>query len=328
MWGNSLGWAVSMVIVALTATIVYVVSASTRPARPTDFSDDPAHFAAIVLPALPAGALPAPMEQDSDAGELYRLAIGRFEQERILYERFAASGTLASPDAEKLQAIDLLLQAASRPKMNLFAARPRDVVNYDHEHPPIEALRTLGKVCVDRLGLLNQKAGHADEAIRFYQAGFALGHHLARERVCYAELELGMELLSKTVPQLASVAESQGRTGDAAALRAFDAQRLALSRDRIDPVLRIVRTIDPNVVGRHAGDQFELARRSQERMWRVEAVLALGRLRYFVGTDGTAGTQRAAERMVRRLASEEADPVVRTAAEAARDLAAEQHRMQ
>ena len=33
------------------------------------------------------------------------------------------------------------------------------------------------------------------------------------------------------------------------------------------------------VVGKYAGDEFELAKRSQERMWRVEAILALGRLR-------------------------------------------------
>jgi hypothetical protein len=99
-------------------------------------------------------------------------------------------------------------------------------------------------------------------------------------------------------------------------------------REQIDPVVAFVRSIDARVVGTRTGDVFELARRSGERMWRVEAVMALGRVRYFAGTSDSAADQRAAYALVKKLAENDPDPVVRTAAAASRDLTIEQYRMQ
>ena len=63
-------------------------------------------------------------------------------------------------------------------------------------------------------------------------------------------------------------------------------------------------------------------------MWRVEAILALGRVRFFSGISRSAADQRAALAGVKRIAADDPDPIVRAAAEAARDLTAEQYRMQ
>jgi hypothetical protein len=108
----------------------------------------------------------------------------------------------------------------------------------------------------------------------------------------------------------------------------FDQQRQQLVKEQVDPVLRVVRSIDPKVVGTHAGDVFELAKRSKERMWRAEAILALGRLRFFAGDGATASDQREATRLVTELAESDPDPIIRAAAIAARDLTAAKHRMQ
>ena len=109
---------------------------------------------------------------------------------------------------------------------------------------------------------------------------------------------------------------------------ALTPQRLAYIQENIDPVLHIVRSIDAKVVGEHTGDLFELAKRSRERMWRVEAILALGRVRFFAGEGGTAANQRNAMRILRDLAENDPDPIIRTAATAARDLTVEQYRVQ
>jgi hypothetical protein len=64
----------------------------------------------------------------------------------------------------------------------------------------------------------------------------------------------------------------------------FEQRRQLFVKEQVEPTLTFVRSIDARVVGTRTGDIFELARRSKERMWRVEAVMALGRVRYFVGT--------------------------------------------
>src|SRR5205823_2056467 len=122
------------------------------------------------------------------------------------------------------------------------------------------------------------------------------------------ECEAGLSLMGKSAVLLASLAEQSGDAARASQLRDFDAARIQYVKERIHPMLRVVRSIDPHVVGAHAGDLFVLARNSRERMWRVEAILALGRLRYFAGENGRAANQRAAVIVLREL-SNDADPV-------------------
>jgi hypothetical protein len=73
------------------------------------------------------------------------------------------------------------------------------------------------------------------------------------------------------------------------------------------------------------GDVFYLAQHAQERMWRVEAILALGRMKYFVGEGGRRGDQRGATRHLKQHALDK-DPVIRAAAKAALELTREQMR--
>ena len=325
MWGNSLGWAISLLIVLLTGGWIYLIERGSALTPPTSFSTDPANFEPLRLPEPPRNVLAA--TSDADAGPLYRKAIDMYEWDRATYTNFAATGTLDSPLAAKLTAIEPIVEASSCAKMNLFAANPAELVSYANRKPSLEALETLGRVCIDRLALLSQRAGKAEDALKYYRAGFALGLHLARERITWAELDLGLQLLGKTAPMLAKLSEEQGRPADAAAYRDFDAQRIRFS-ESILPTLRIVRSIDPKVVGAHSGDVFALAERSKERMWRVEAVLALGRLRHFAGEGGTARNQRVATAFLRDAAENDADPILRAAAASARDLTVEEHRMQ
>jgi hypothetical protein len=323
MWGNSLGWTISAALVALCAAWLYIIANASAPTAATDFSKDERNFAAIALPTPPPQALPSGAAP-SDAAALYRRAIDLVLSDRPTYDNFARLGTLSSSVASKLDAVDLLIQAAPARDVKLFNANPPEIVNYNRDKPPLDALQLLGRVCIDRLGLLNQRANKKEEALKHYQAGFALGWNLATERLTYEELALGLELIAKSSAGM----ERVDQTDLAAGLREFDRRRIDYVRERIDPIMRITRGIDARIVGASTGDIFQLARRSNERMWRVEAILALGRVRYFAGAGGTRANQANAMKLVRELAATDPDPIIRTAAAAARDLTIEQHRMQ
>jgi hypothetical protein len=324
MWGNSLGWTISAILVLLVGGWVYLIERGSSLTPATGFSANEANFQALRLPELPQSILP---QSGADAGPMYRSAMEMYFQDRATYSNFAALGTLDSPLARKLPAMEPLIEASNYAAMTLFTDKPSEIINYSLNKPSLEALETLGKVCVDRLALLHQRAGNQEEAIKYYRAGFMLGLHLCQERVCYAEFALGLQLLGKTSPMLAKLSDETGNPVAAAAYRDFDAKRIAFAQS-LEPTLRILQAVDAKTVGTHTGDLFELARRSKERMWRVEALLALGRVRYFAGAGGTAANQRAAMALLREVAEEDEDYVVRTSAGAARNLTLEEHRMQ
>lgn len=326
MWGNSLGWLISACLAVALGGWLWMVATGSSPTPATAFGTNPQTLAALALPALPEAAL-GPREH-CDAGPLYRRAIAGYEADRTIYEDFSRLGKLTSKDVPRLQAIEWLVEASKCDDMKLFATSPGELVTYARTKKPLEALEVLSRVCVDRLGLLNQKAGKPDEAMKYFRAGVALGNHLCNERITYAELQLGMEILSKSVAAMASAAQQNGDADLAKALLDYSMKRQAYVTQSIDPILRVVRTIDPKIVGKQTGDVFEIAQHSKERMWRVEAIFAAGRVRYFAGEGGTAGNQRFANEMLRKMAEEDSDPVIRLAAEKARDLTVEEHRMQ
>ena len=326
MWGNRLGWSISVLIALLVGAWVYLIERGSAVTPPTDFSRNPANFEPLRLPTPAASVFEA--SSNADAGPMYRQAIEWYRAERGTFTNFVDRGMLDSRErASVVEMLQPMVEAAACTRMDLFASRPDELVSYASNKPSLDALETIGRACVDRLGLLHMRAGNRDEAEKYFKAGFALGLHLARERVTYGELDLGLQLLGKTAPMLAKLAEESNNAVAAAAGRDFDQQRLAFATS-LDPTLRIVRSIDPETVGRQSGDVFELAKRSKERMWRVEAMLALGRLRHFAGEGGTAANQRAANAFLSDAARIETDPVIRAAAVRARDLTVEQHRAQ
>jgi hypothetical protein len=314
MWGNRLGWTISAGIVLAAIAILLLIATSSSRTPPTAFSKDERNFGKLAVPEPPPISQPA-----TNGGGSYRSAISAYLENRALYEDFATMGTLKSPKVAQLAAIDKIVNAS--PQSELFAKHPREVIGYQNSKPAIEALSVLGRVMIDRLALLNQREGNVEAARKYALAGAALGEALSRERLCWDEFALGQELLSKSAAIL-------GKGDDGAAWKAFDEQRSQFFNDQIDPTIRMIRSIDPKTVGTHTGDVFQLAKRSQERMWRVEAILALGRVRFFTGTSRSAADQRAALAAVKKIADEDPDPIIRAAAEAARDLTAEQYRMQ
>ena len=328
MWGNRQGWTISAVIVAVTAALLWYLAGTGRRSPATDFSRDERNFAALSPPSPP---LVLSTTKPTPAGPFWRSALDSYDRDRALYEDFAAAGSLKAKRVEELAAVEVLVGASELAQPDgVFASRPQEIVNYEHTKEPLEKYRTLGRVMVDRLALLYARdATRRNVAEKYARAGAALGDALTRERLTYDEFALGQELLAKSAFVLARIADERKDPSTAAAWRDFEQRRQQFVRGQIDPTLAFVRSIDANVVGTRTGDVFELARRSKERMWRVEAILALGRARFFVGTSASpAADQRAAAAFVREIAETDPDPIVKLAARAAGDLTLDRYRMQ
>jgi hypothetical protein len=315
MWGNRLGWGISVVIVIVTMVALYLFMQLVGTVTPaTELVTTGQALDSIVLPISPRELVPV-MTDDCDAAGLIRQAIEQFRAEPRRYEDF-----LAQPKAgAALPAVELVIQATACGRMRLFADRPDEVVMYESTKPAIHAIATVGRATIV-LGLLNKS--NADIAMKHYEAAYSLGAKLYEERIVYAELEAGMELMSQSARAMAGIAQEQGDSQRATALRDFDMQRLDYYKRRIEPVLQAVTSIDETIVERHAGDIARLSQRAQERAWRVEATLSLGRQRFF---SGRVGDQRGAIRTLQEL-SNDSDPAVQLAAKKALAMTIEDYR--
>jgi hypothetical protein len=310
MWGNALGWVISLLIVVATATGLVLFQRHLADLTPTtDLVRDSAMLAPVALPVAPDAVL-APRDA-CDAGPLYRQAIERVLSDRDAYEGFAVNGR-DSQEASQLAALELLSRASACSRMALFTSAPAEVVNYGPK-PALQALRLAGS-CAIRLGLLLAREAKPEEAMEWYQAAFALGARLYEERLVLDELLAGLELMS-------AAARAMGEKN--AQAQSFLNGYQEFDRARLQPLRRAIGSIDPGVIATHSGDVFYIARNATERMWRVEAILKLGRLRY---NAARVADQQAATRALEQL-SDDRDPIVRAAANAARNLSIEQYRM-
>ncbi|HEX8524156.1 MAG TPA: hypothetical protein VF669_18020 [Tepidisphaeraceae bacterium] len=261
-----------------------------------------------------------------DGTAVYRQAIGWVIAERSKYERFAETGALADFDLKKFPAVGLVLEGRRFAQAKIFTSAPEEVLSYAQEKPAVEAAAILGRICADRVGLLLLKRKGLAEAREHFEAALALGDRLARERLTFEELEVGLGMMGSALQGLALVEEAAGNEPRAAMLREMNQTRLALLKDRVMPRVRVLRSVDANVVGQHAGDVLAISEGCAEKVWRDEAILGLGRMRFFIGT-GRRADQRAAEGMLRKLAKD-GDAVVRAGAKAGLALTVDGYRGQ
>jgi hypothetical protein len=313
MWGNTLGWMISLLLVAATSWgIVWVDRSAKTLSAPTAFSRDPANAAAIALP-IPPGTV-VDMSDPADAAAIYRSAIEDFNQQPYVYERFARDGRFH--DIDSVPAVDSLTAATHNASANIFAANPSEIVNFSNEKPALDALRILGS-CAVRMGQLIEK-DQPQHAMQLYEAAFSLGAKLYQERLIYEEFDTGLTLMAQSSTLIGL---SDPKRADAA--NQFNDARKRYITSEILPTLRIISSVDQNVLELHAGDVFYFARSAGDRMWRVEAILKIGRYRF---NAGRIGDQRAALTLLEKL-RDDPDPVIRAAAIASINLTEQQYRM-
>jgi hypothetical protein len=272
----------------------------------------------VALPDDPRKIVPAAMGEPCDAGDLYRQAIDEYEANTRQYDKYFRTPRTAQ--AEKPKAVDLLLQASRCSGMTLFSRTPSEVLNYSPDTPAVEAIEKVGRMA-NQLGLLYRLDKKPAEARRHFEAMFVLGYHLYTERLAWSEFAAGVNLMADAARGLAKVATDEGDGGRATALEQFATSADAYKLKQFE-LYKVVSTIDSGLVGRHGGDIFALARGSPEPMWRGEAILALGRMKY---NTPNRGDQLAAARELQRW-STDPHPAIRAAASAASGLTLAQYR--
>ena len=323
MWGNKLGWGISGLIVILMVGLLALINAAGTVSPPSAFSANANNMAALELPVDPKVVIT--MSEPCDAADLYKQAIADYEVNSMRYERFITpTAGLDLGEGASLKGVQLLLKARNCANMTWFTNAPEKVITSDQK-PEIEALRSIGRV-TNNIGLLMKMAGRDAEAQQYHEAVFALGAKLYAERVAWAEMQLALEMLSTAATSLSSLAEKTGDTNRQAEMDDFRQQYLEYNEDRIKPVLKVISSIDQKVIRTHTGDIFEIANRSNEKMWRVEAILKLGRMKYDVGgSSGRFGDQMGAKRYIKSRLNDP-DPMIKRAANAAKELTIEQYR--
>ncbi|HEY7117388.1 MAG TPA: hypothetical protein VH475_12425 [Tepidisphaeraceae bacterium] len=334
MFGNRLGWGISVALTGLILLLVWQVIKLNAVSPPSqglvartgsvslNLLASPQKLDPIRLPFDAQAILPG-MTDPADAAPFYRDIIQAYKADPYTYRDLFETGKPRTTNLKDLPAFESLDRARNCRSMRLFATNPGEVIGYKFGgHDPTEAIEALYNVgkAASRLAQYIQ-SDQPRQALNLAEAVFALGAKMAQERVRYREFDAGAELLREGAYLIAKLDRSR-----AGAAGAVDGAMKQLLRDQVVPLWTVLSSVDPNVIGRTAGDVFYVAKNSREPMWRVEATLKLGMLKYIDGA--RRGDQRWAEITVKRMANDATqDPAVRAAARAAHDLTVEEFRM-
>jgi hypothetical protein len=311
MWGNRLGWGISGVILMMIAGAVYLLAESVAATPPTDLGRNPANLAALDVPMPPPDLFPEPAD-NTDAGDVYRQFIHVYESDPKAADDFQRASNASASIPAVPELAEVLTRATTSKRMSLFATSPGEVINYD-EKPALDDLDQAVSSAA-RIALIVGKKDPA-KARPYLDGLMALGRHLARERVRYEELRIGLAAMEMAADNIASLQPTSARGQSAAA---FSARIKDFRKQHIDPIWPALGTIDKDKLEQHAGDIIVFAQSSQERMWRIEALIAMGRFKLSTGV----GNQTAARRALHTLVNDP-DPRVAMAAVAARDVTRE-----
>jgi hypothetical protein len=321
MWGNWLGWAISLVLLCVSGMGFYNLAVPPPESAPANLI--PAELMRnLKLPDETDRIVP-PGPRNADAGSLYSQAILRFKANPTPY-----NDAIHSPRGD-VPAVDILRQAGDCRKMVLFESRPKDLINYNNELPELDALIKIADAA-DTVGLGALLDGKNDEARQLFNGVFALGRHLFEERVTWREMSAGIGMMSDGTQNLAKVADKENDGGRGTVLRHFqeelDKYRAQLQEKIASPLTNPVESY----AGKYSGDIFAIAKdTSVERVWRVQAILHLGRYKWNVA-DGHRGDQVWGHRVLKTLKNSvetaNGDSAVQAAIDAAMNLTLDQQR--
>lgn len=315
MFGNRIGWGISLGMVVVFAALMWLFVELGRLSPPTRFSQDAVLNQPIALPVSPDTIYQA--NQPGDAGPIYRRAIDVYNANRSQYEELARD---PKPNLNaRIPAIDALLEAAPLREMQLFERSPGDALAYTmRETADLQTLVKIGELA-NRLALFHASGGNKQRATQLFEAAFALGDKLFKERVSYAELSAGMGLMAAAAEGMQRhVATEDQKPRLAAFLDGYRTHRTVLQ-----DIQKRINSIDSRISYRHVGDVYYIIRTpSIDRMWRAEALMKAGRYRFDAGR---AADQRGALRVIQPYL-DDPDPVLRHAATKATDLTLVEYR--
>jgi hypothetical protein len=329
MFGNRLGWGISAVLAAVIGLLLWLTVNLNTVSDPSigvvartgnvslNLLSHPEILDPIQLPFNPQAILPS-MTDAQDAALLYRKAIDECKSDVYTYRDIYQDKTKKpkSDNYKDLPAIVFIVDARNCTTMNLFTANPEEVIDYGKEaQAPIDLLYFVGEAA-SRIAL-RLPDDRRDEAMILAESVFSLGVKMCTERLRWQEFTLGADLVREGAYMINKLDKDKTRSAAAT----VDAGMKKLLKERCIPLATVITSVDQDVIGRTAGDNFYIAKNSKERLWRIEAILKLGRYKFNVGNEGRGADQRWAALTVKRMAANPSlDPATRAAAKAANNL--------
>lgn len=316
MYGNKLGWMISTGIVVLTAVMLLALMRMDTISAPTPFASNSTNLGP--LPPLGDPSAVLTMDQPGDAADLYRKAIATYASNEKVFRKLNETKKFDKAALPAMQpAFDALKAATKMQSMTLFSADPSSVMYYDSTKGDLPKIKAVGDAAVQVA--LYVRDDKPDESKALNEAVFGLGLKLFNERVTWDECWAGIELMSMSNASLQRQAERAKDTEREAALKAVADQRKAFV-EATNPMQRVLRSPDRNVMGKHVGDVFVIAEKSAEKMWRVEAIRKLGIIRFASMAGKRKGDQLGALRVAKKYAADKSDPALSAAGQAAAAL--------
>ena len=319
MFGNAKGWAISAVIVVLTAGLIFYASRAPQRSQPTG-------QLAVAMKSSDLGvdlrSIVPPGTKDEDAGDLLRDLADKVKDKRKAFDKFEETKLtrdrrLLEPTVD--QELKKLLDAAQCAKLSGLA-KPDELVVYG-DKPYLSALKRVANAAV----LYGQTLVVPDakdpkfkpdpaKARKYFEASFTLGRMLYEDRVIFKQWRDGVDIMNNAAFNLGAL---YGKA-DPELKAKCDALRDKLestgkpAREAWADLSHTNRVTAP-------GDVFLVAEKSPDPMWRSEALLKLGRIRWMQGAE--AADQRDAKLVLEQTVAQPGlPPAVRVAADRALKL--------
>jgi hypothetical protein len=332
MFGNTKGWLMSAAIAALVALLIVYAG------QPPQMTPSTHQFDKFIekseLSVNPRSLNVKLGTNDCDAGDLYRKVINDYRQNKFHYKNHYEDAKDAIEQLEKNppQSVQWIVDAADCNRATLFRRHPEELVNYTNSVDALEALDTVGH-WLGRLAALDIAHKKYDAAQPYLRGEFLLGMYLYEERLRWREYTVGTGLMDEAAAGMARIAGENKDTERADQLARLS-QAIADYQKSVTPMWAAISGIgnlgpDGNLLPlRYTGDMFDFATNPKtDPMWRTEAILKLGRMRYMANE--SVGDQRGANRITAKMAADaksgksDMTPGVQTAAEKAAGLTSE-----
>lgn len=327
MFGNKEGWLMSLAIVALAGLMVWKLDLASAPAIARPSGQFKNLREPIALPIKPEDALAGVMTEERDAGDLYWQAIKLYQESPEPYDKTQPRYTQR---LDELPAIDLLVKATGAKDATIFLRKPETLVNYRYPWPELDALFRLGMIA-NSIAFSFQADGDEEQTKKYAHACFSLGAKLYNERLTHGELDVGIKLMQTAGDTLRTLAKKQGDKAEEQKWQQFGDATSAYYKTKVLELFRVLMSDGLKHIDANAGDVFELARHNEDRMWKVEALLRLGRYKYKATRQGDQiGARRMLDEDPVKYGYQDwtksPDPAIRTAATAAKNLTVEEYR--
>lgn len=319
MFGNGPGWVISAILLVAAGWFIFHMHELDQPSPPGEFGRNAGTYSAK-LPMDPRSLLQ--MDGTKDGGSDYRAALDIYQKSPSAYDRLAKRGTGEPSEtllSEAKPGIDKLINATNCGTAHIFEGHEDLLIDAEGAKLELaaEQLTKLGTV-LEIVGGHYATKGQNEQATRYLKAELTLGIHMYEERLTVEELRGGLGMIASACWML-RVADPD-RKADYEKLYKENAkvtggiEKISSYIKRLDKQdLKTGRAVE---VENFTADMRAVATTEAcDRVWRVQATLALGRMKYNAARYGDRGETM---RVLRRL-QKGSDPVLALAAKVAEE---------